>query len=587
MNEPDRAATGYTLAEAEAVLQGLAATGAPMSASAEISYGAPPTLPMAAEPLPPRPVAGSLLEETYRALLESLPDAMVVIDGGGAIVLVNQQTERLFGYRRDELLGHSIEILVPERHRAVHVEHRRHYFANPHTRAMGAMRALFGRRKDGSLFPVEISLGPIRTEQGMLATSVIRDVSQREREAAKFRTLIENIPAVTFIAPLDESVPELYVSPQIEALLGFTSKEWIEDPVLWHRQLHPEDRERWNKQFAPTCASGTPFNSIYRFLAKDGHTVWVHGSARMVRDGEGKLLFLQGVAFDVTPIKEAEQALQRSNAELDRLVEERTRELKDKAEELKEFAFRASHDLKEPLRSLRNYPDLLAKNYGGKIDEQFEKGINRTLDAVKRFSVLFDAIKVYSEYLQKDREPQPTDCGAVAEGACMNLQAAIEESGADVSLGALPTVLGNLLSSSCCSRICSPMPSNIGTMIGPCASRSAPGRATMFGCSGCATTASASSRSIWNASSSWGSVCIPRRRNITGPAMASPSASGSSRATAAVSGPSRTSGRAALSSSRCPSRQRTQQHREERGRNLARVERIRCRPGSYWLAQAR
>ena len=123
-------------------------------------------------------------------------------------------------------------------------------------------------------------------------------------------------------------------------------------------------------------------------------------------------------------------------------MEERTQELKEKADELKEFAFRASHDLKEPLRSLRNYPDLLAKNYGAKMDEQFEKWISKTLDAVKRSSVLFNAIKVYSEYLQKDREPQPTDCGAVAEGACMNLQAAIEESGAEVMVGALPTVLG-------------------------------------------------------------------------------------------------------------------------------------------------
>ena len=94
---------------------------------------------MAAEPLPPRPVPGSLLEETYRALLESLPDAMVVIDSGGAIVLVNQQTEQLFGYRRDELLGQPSKFSFRNGIEPSHVEQRRHYFANPHTRAMGAM----------------------------------------------------------------------------------------------------------------------------------------------------------------------------------------------------------------------------------------------------------------------------------------------------------------------------------------------------------------------------------------------------------------------------------------------------------------
>ncbi len=301
MSESDRAATGYTLAEAVSVLQGLAATGAPAAVPPEVRHGATAV----AEPPSLRAVPASLSEATYRALLEALPDALVVIDRDGTIVLVNQQTERLFGYRRDELLGHPIEILVPERHRLGHEEHRRRYFANPHVRPMGVTLELFGRRKDGSLFPVEISLSPIHTEQGTLATSTIRDVSQREREAAKFRTLIENIPAVIFIAPLDESIPELYVSPQIEQLLGFTQKEWIEDPVLWHRQLHPDDRERWNRQFAPTCVSGTTFRETYRFLAKDGHTVWVHGSARLVRNAEGKLLFLQGVAFDVTSIKEA------------------------------------------------------------------------------------------------------------------------------------------------------------------------------------------------------------------------------------------------------------------------------------------
>src|SRR5262249_49420416 len=153
------------------------------------------------------------------------------------IVLVNSQTELLFGYRREELLGQKVEILVPERFRAGHVGQRADYFANPRVRAMGEGRALFGRRKDGHEIPVEISLSPLETEEGSLIIAAVRDTTERkqaqkvlEKAEARYRTLVEGIPAVTFMAALDEDIRELYVSPQIEALLGFSQKEWLEDP---------------------------------------------------------------------------------------------------------------------------------------------------------------------------------------------------------------------------------------------------------------------------------------------------------------------------------------------------------------------
>jgi PAS domain S-box-containing protein len=105
------------------------------------------------------------------------------------------------------------------------------------------------------------------------------------------------------MAALDGGSSELYVSPQIEALLDFSQKEWLENPVLWHSQFHPDDRERWNLEFAPTCGNGDAFRSVYRFVARDGHVVWVHGEAKVVRDHDGTPLFLQGVAFDITGMK--------------------------------------------------------------------------------------------------------------------------------------------------------------------------------------------------------------------------------------------------------------------------------------------
>ncbi len=164
------------------------------------------------------------------------------------------------------------------------------------------------------------------------------------RAAARYQALVEQIPAVTFMAALDEGVNEMYVSPQIEALLGYSQQEWLDDPVLWFSRLHPEDRALWNEEFARGVATGGPFRAQCRVIARDGRVVWIQGEARLVRDENGNPLFLQGIAFDITESKRADQEIREAQAQ--KLRGERLAAIG-------QLAASIGHDLRNPISAAR------------------------------------------------------------------------------------------------------------------------------------------------------------------------------------------------------------------------------------------
>lgn len=141
-------------------------------------------------------------------------------------------------------------------------------------------------------------------------------VAEMPDTEARYHVLLEQIPAVVFMAFLDKGVGEAYVSPYIEATLGYTREEWLNNPIRWYQQIHPDDKSRWCVEAARLFLFGQDLRSVYRVIARDGHVVWFHCEARMVHDAAGRPWFLHGVGFDITELKEAEEALKRRGEEL-------------------------------------------------------------------------------------------------------------------------------------------------------------------------------------------------------------------------------------------------------------------------------
>lgn len=151
--------------------------------------------------------------------------------------------------------------------------------------------------------------GPTATKYTFQEGGEIRDPGVALEVDARYRTLVEQIPAVVFMAFLDKGIGEAYVSPQIEEILGFTQEEWLNDPVRWYEQIHPDDKDRWSVEAAELFLTGQPLKSLYRVIARDGRVIWFHCEAKMVRDKDGHPWFIHGVAFDISELKRAEAAV--------------------------------------------------------------------------------------------------------------------------------------------------------------------------------------------------------------------------------------------------------------------------------------
>jgi PAS domain S-box-containing protein len=326
--------------------------------------------------------SGAATGSTFEQLLEAAPDAIVGIDGEGKIVLVNGQTESLFGYPRADLLGQPVEMLVPERFRELHPGHRSGYFGEPRTRPMGADLDLYGRRRDGSEFPAEISLSAIDTEDGRLATAAIRDVSDRRAVERKFEQFLEFAPdAVLGVASGGQI--EL-VNQQAEKLFGYDRAELVGNRVEMlvperFRDVHPGHRSGY---FAEPRARAMGAGVELFAVRKDGSEFPAEISLSSIETEEGMLATVAVRDISERAESERERALNEQLAQARRL------------ESVGQLAGGIAHDFNNILGVIMNYAEFVGDELDP--DSQTRKDVEEIRRAAERAAALTRQLLIFS-----------------------------------------------------------------------------------------------------------------------------------------------------------------------------------------------
>ena len=241
----------------------------------------------------------------------------------------NAAAERTFGYAREEARGRSLaELLVPPELRDRHAAGLARHLATGETTILGRRLELSAIRRDGSRIPVELTITRTDVDGEPLFIGFLRDLSglhatqaALEEAEARFRRLVEQVPAVTYICDYDEDVSIRYISPQIEALTGYPPERWTEDPQFWTSVLHPADHDWVVEEIARHTREQIPVDFEYRFVAADGSIVHLLDQETIVRDADGRPLYSQGVLVDVTELRRTEAELQVSEAQMTTIVE--------------------------------------------------------------------------------------------------------------------------------------------------------------------------------------------------------------------------------------------------------------------------
>jgi PAS domain S-box-containing protein len=356
------------------------------------------------------------------AIIDSSDDAIISKDLNGVITSWNIGAERLFGYAAEEVVGQPVTILIP----FDRLEEEPKILSRLKRGERVDHFETIRKRKDGALLDISLTISPVKDRQGNIigVSKIARDITERKRaqaalleSEARFRQLADSMPQLVWTAR-----PDGHFDYYNERWYQFTglSRDGMED-VSWDSILHPDDLQNWRQSWDAAVQSGNPYNIEHRLWDRRNHCWrWFAGRALPVYDSDGKIVKWFGSSIDIDDLKRVEDDLRRAN------------------EDLEQFAFSASHDLQEPLRSVKIYSELLSTTCGGALDSQGLEFLTYLRSGATRMEMLVRDLLAYTQVTKFEKPVEAADSGEALATTLANLAGAISESGATVTADPLP-----------------------------------------------------------------------------------------------------------------------------------------------------
>ena len=383
-------------------------------------------VPKGQAPVNRRPIAAAagLFQDNVAVstLLESLAEGVVVIDDAGAIVLVNNAAEQMFGYQRKELIGKHQSILVPDRYRNAHEKHQAQFLAEPGMRRTAQLRDLSGRRRNGSEFPVAISLSRIETGHGVVVMALISDITGRNRTVEelrqseeRYRRLYNDTPVM--LHSIDRDGRLLSVSNYWLETLGYERSEVL--GRISTDYFTAASRSYATEVILPEfLRTGSCKDVPFQLAKKNGEILDVLLSAIAEWDSENKVVSSLAVMIDVTERKRAEEKIELLSTDL----AERAAELEAANRELVAFNYTVAHDLRKPLTVVNGYCQVVMELCGTSLSGQCNGYLQRAYDGTRRMNQLIDALLNFSRLSHVEPDRRTIDLSAMAQEVAGELQ---------------------------------------------------------------------------------------------------------------------------------------------------------------------
>lgn len=370
--------------------------------------------------------------QVYKSIFEFLPDPVIISDEAGTIKMINDQVKKAFGYKKEELIGQKVEILIPHRFAEKHVNNRTLYNQQPKARPMGSKDGLLASRKDGSEFPVDVSLSPIKFGTETLIVATIRDITEKFRRQEAIRQSEARLNEAQSLAKIgswefkiEENV--LLWSDQTYRIFGIDKSRKLSLDIF-QEHVHPDDREIVQKAYEQSLIDKQPYHIIHRVLMPDGTLKYVEEQCNTDFDQEGKPLRSIGTVQDIT-----ETYL--TNLEL----AQKNQELIEKNKELTQITYIASHDLQEPLVTLTSTVNQLQDEYEDILKGNGEIYLKFLHQSANRMRELVRSIMDYSR-IGQEKVLKKVDCNLLVGQVVDDLSRVMRKMQAEVYVDSLPVL---------------------------------------------------------------------------------------------------------------------------------------------------